>query len=68
MASGVVAKSYKLQFPGINLVSWMPFSPVSLPQVWGQLLVAFPCLSSFSVFSDEILNIHSQVDFHPLSL
>lgn len=55
VASGVVAKSYKLQFPGINLVSWMPFSSVSLPQVWGQLFVAFPCLSSFSVFSDEIL-------------
>ena len=42
--------------------------PVSLPEVWGQLLVAFPCLSSFSIFSDEILNIDSQVDFHPLSL
>lgn len=68
MASGVVAKSYELQFPGMNLVPWMPFSPVSLSQVWGQLLVAFSCLSSSFLSSEVILTFILKLTSIPFPL
>ena len=68
VASGVVAKSYKLQFPGMNLVPWMSFSPVSLSQVWGQLLVAFSCLSSSFLSSEVILTFILKLTSIPFPL
>lgn len=68
LASGLFAKSYKASSSLALILSWMPFSPVSLPQVLRAVICC--CLSlSIKLFCLQWWDpyIHSPSCFHPLS-